>query len=82
MTDQAQIFMQYSTHIQLYPVAELEIFNHINYVFLNNLSCKKGLKTLSINHFVIFHQIFFIEVPAIAEGLLFNNMAKFLLSGS
>ena len=63
-------------------MAELDIFNHINYVFLNNLSCKKGLKTLSISNFVIFYRIFFIEVQAIAEGLLFNNMAEFLLSGS
>ena len=74
--------MAYSTHIQLQPEVELEIFNHINYVVLNNLSCKKGLKTLSISHFVIFHRIVFIEVPAIAEGLLCNNMAEFLLSGS
>ena len=73
--------MEYSTHIQLKPVAESEIFNHINYAFLNNLSCKKGLKNLSIAHFVIFHRIFFIEVPAIAEGLLFN-MVEFLLSSS
>ena len=39
-------------------------------------------RALGISNFVIFHRIFYIEVPAIAEGLLFNNMAEFLLLGS